>query len=591
MDAKTTTEATPEAAPAALPFHPGKWARDNLFSSIWSSILTLVVAVFLLAAAWGIMGFVFAPERQWNSIPSNIRLYATFAYPESDYWRVWLSLGIVVSLTGLSLATWLDGPRTPATKLTKAAAIAGAVIVLFAALAPASIGIRVTMFVGGLGLLAVAFFVWRVVGSDTQVSVMGAVAAALGVGLLVLWVGPVFVEPMEIARTTTVPLTIEYLVGVVSYLLGRRLVVRYKARKLQPIWAGLWLLSIPMIYMVILRAPTYDWSAMVTSELPIWLVFAVGGSFLLWIVTDPKRGPLALVITLVLVAAAVVVWLPWLSSVPLLPSIKMKAMLFTLAVFAVTAPSFSGSKESRRNVLIGWVATATLLQFLLITGEAPSSLVIQTNFMAGLMLTLLLSISGILLAFPLGVLLALGRTSTMPIFRVVCTVYIEIIRGVPLITILFFGALFLPLFVPRDIRIDEVVRALIAIALFSAAYLAENVRGGLQSIPPGQYEAAKAMGLSTVQMTLFITLPQALRAVIPALVGQTIAIFKDTSLVFIIGLIEILAIAQKVVPGQPDFVGSQRENLLFVALVYWMFTFSFSRASQRLEKKLGVGER
>jgi general L-amino acid transport system permease protein len=179
----------------------------------------------------------------------------------------------------------------------------------------------------------------------------------------------------------------------------------------------------------------------------------------------------------------------------------------------------------------------------------------------------------------------------MPIFRVVCTTYIEVVRGVPLITILFFGALFLPLFVPRDIRIDEVVRALIAIALFSAAYLAENVRGGLQSIPPGQYEAARALGLSTVQMTLFITLPEALQAVIPALVGQTIAVFKDTSLVFIIGLTEILAIAQRVVPGQPDFVGSQRENLLFVALVYWMFTFSFSRASQRLEKKLGVGER
>lgn len=591
MDSQTTTEATPEAAPAALPFHPGRWARDNLFSSIWSSILTFVVAIFLLGMAWGIMGFVFAPERQWNSIPSNLRLYATFAYPESDYWRVWLSLGIVVSLTGLSLATWLDAPRTAATKLTKAASLAGAAIALFAVLAPASVGIRVTVFLVGLGLLAVAFFVWRVVGSEAQVSVMGAVAAALGAGLLVLWVGPVFIEPMEIARTTTVPLTIEYAVGIVSYLLGRRLVARYKARKLQPIWVGLWLLSIPAIYMVILRAPTYDWAAMVTSELPIWLAFAVGGSFLLWIVTDPKRGPFALVVTLVLVAAAVVVWLPWLSSAPLLPSIKMKAMLFALAVFAVTAPSFSGSTESRRNVLIGWVATATLLQFLLITGEAPSSLVIQTNFMAGLMLTLLLSISGILLAFPLGVLLALGRTSTMPIFRVVCTVYIEIIRGVPLITILFFGALFLPLFVPRDIRIDEVVRALIAIALFSAAYLAENVRGGLQSIPPGQYEAAKAMGLSTVQMTLFITLPQALRAVIPALVGQTIAIFKDTSLVFIIGLIEILAIAQKVVPGQPDFVGSQRENLLFVALVYWMFTFSFSRASQRLEKKLGVGER
>ena len=135
------------------------------------------------------------------------------------------------------------------------------------------------------------------------------------------------------------------------------------------------------------------------------------------------------------------------------------------------------------------------------------------------------------------------------------------------------------------------IRALVAISLFGAAYLAENVRGGLQAISKGQYEAAKAVGLNTVQMTLLIILPQALRAVIPALVGQAIAIFKDTSLVFIIGLTDILSVAQKVVPGQPSFVGSQRENLLFVAFVYWMFTFTFSRASQRLERKLGVGER
>ncbi len=179
----------------------------------------------------------------------------------------------------------------------------------------------------------------------------------------------------------------------------------------------------------------------------------------------------------------------------------------------------------------------------------------------------------------------------MPIFRILSTGYIEFVRGVPLITILFFGALFLPLFLPSDIVVDRVLRAIIAIALFSAAYLAENVRGGLQSISRGQYEAARAVGMNTVQMTLFITLPQALRAVIPAIVGQIISLFKDTSLVLIIGLAEILAIASRLVPNQPAFIGSQRENLLFVALVYWMFTFTFSRASQRLERRLGVGLR
>jgi general L-amino acid transport system permease protein len=283
--------------------------------------------------------------------------------------------------------------------------------------------------------------------------------------------------------------------------------------------------------------------------------------------------------------------MPVVATWPYLPLFKVRIPLLFLAMWAIAAPSFGGSNESRRGLILGWVGTATLLAFFLAAGTSGSNLVIQTNFIGGLLLTLLLSIVGLLIAFPFGVLLALGRTSTMPIFRVVSTVYIEVVRGVPLITILFFGALFLPLFLPSGIRIDSVIRALIAVSLFGAAYLAENVRGGLQAISKGQYEAAKAVGLNTVQMTLLIILPQALRAVIPALVGQAIAIFKDTSLVFIIGLTEILAVAQRVVPGQPSFVGSQRENLLFVAFVYWMFTFTFSRASQRLERKLGVGER
>jgi general L-amino acid transport system permease protein len=136
-----------------------------------------------------------------------------------------------------------------------------------------------------------------------------------------------------------------------------------------------------------------------------------------------------------------------------------------------------------------------------------------------------------------------------------------------------------------------VVKAIVAIALFSAAYLAENVRGGLQSIPKGQYEAAKAMGLSTVQTTVFITLPQALRSVIPAIVGQVISLFKDTSLVAIIGLADFLRVARDIVPNQPASLGSLQESLLFAMAIYWVFTFNVSRASLRLERKLGVGER
>jgi general L-amino acid transport system permease protein len=226
---------------------------------------------------------------------------------------------------------------------------------------------------------------------------------------------------------------------------------------------------------------------------------------------------------------------------------------------------------------------------------APSTVEVPGKFfLGGLSLTLLLAVSAIALSFPLGVILALARTSKMPIFRLMSTVYIELVRGVPLITWLIVGFVMFPVLLPPGVEVGGVARAIGAMTFFSAAYLAENVRGGLQSIPKGQYEAAQAMGLSTTQTTVFITLPQALRAVIPALVGQVIALFKDTSLVTLVGLFDFLHIARSVIPNQTQpfvFLGSIKETLLFAAVVYWMFTFTFSRISLHLEKKLGVGER
>jgi general L-amino acid transport system permease protein len=211
----------------------------------------------------------------------------------------------------------------------------------------------------------------------------------------------------------------------------------------------------------------------------------------------------------------------------------------------------------------------------------------------GLHLTLFLAVGGIVLSFPLGVLLALGRRSRLPAVRWVCVAYIELIRGVPLITILFMGAFMLGFFLPEGVETPSAVtRALIAFTIFTSAYVAEIVRGGLQSVPRGQIEAAQALGLSTVKTTRLIVLPQALRAVIPALVGQFISLFKDTSLVFIIGLTELLAVAEAITK-QPDFLaqGLLVETLLFAGFVYWAGSYWMSRESQRLERRLGVGER
>lgn len=215
---------------------------------------------------------------------------------------------------------------------------------------------------------------------------------------------------------------------------------------------------------------------------------------------------------------------------------------------------------------------------------------VGSDLWTGLLLTLILAIISIVLSFPLGILLALGRQSDLPIVRIFSIIYIELIRGLPLIGILFMAQVMLPLFLPSDWRLDRVVRAIAGLTLFSAAYMAENVRGGLQAVPLGQKEAAKALGLNPVLITSLIVLPQALKVAIPSIVGQFIGLFKDTSLLAIFALLELTGIARSIL-AQPEFIGKYAEVYLFVGVIYWVFCYSMSLASRRLEKQLGVGQR
>jgi His/Glu/Gln/Arg/opine family amino acid ABC transporter permease subunit len=244
-------------------------------------------------------------------------------------------------------------------------------------------------------------------------------------------------------------------------------------------------------------------------------------------------------------------------------------------------------QDRRRRVslrAVMWMLVALpLMAFVLIAGFGilPRT---SPPLWGGLLLTMMLTVAGIVLAFPLGVALALGRRSSLPVIKTVCILYIELVRGVPLITVLVMGMLLVPLVAPWLGGPDTApYRAMVAVILFSAAYLAENVRGGLQSLPPGQEEAAKAVGLSGWQTTLYITLPQALRAVIPALVGQFIALFKDTSLVAIVGLIDLTGIAQTVV-AQTEFIGLRREVFVFISVIYFVFSYAMSVVSRRIEE-------
>jgi general L-amino acid transport system permease protein len=241
---------------------------------------------------------------------------------------------------------------------------------------------------------------------------------------------------------------------------------------------------------------------------------------------------------------------------------------------------------------LGWLLYFPLV-FLLIAGTRaiPFLRPVAMGVWGGLLLTLMLTIVGNIGALPVGILLALGRRSHLPVVRYFSIAYIELIRGVPLITILFMADLLLPLFLPADMpRPDRVLRAMVGLILFEAAYQAENVRGGLQSINRGQYEAAQALGLSGALTMIFIILPQALRAVIPALFNSFISLFKDTSLVAIIGLFDILQIGRSVL-AQSDWLGTHREVYLFAFVIYLGFNMAFTYGSRRLEEAQGVGTR
>jgi len=270
------------------------------------------------------------------------------------------------------------------------------------------------------------------------------------------------------------------------------------------------------------------------------------------------------------------VWMEWLISVTIL-------LIFY----------FIGRYVPRGGLItaIAWFLYFPLV-FLLIAGTRYVATLppVEPNLWGGLLLTLLLTIVGNLGAFPLGILLALGRRSKLPVIRYFSIGYIELIRGVPLVTILYMAAVLLPYFLPIDVRPDQVVRAMIGFIVFEAAYQAENVRGGLQAIDRGQYEASHALGLNGAQTTVLIILPQALRAVIPALFNSFISLFKDTSLVAIIGLFDIVRVSRSIL-AQPEWLGTHREVFLFAFMIYWLFNLAFTYGSRRMEEALGVGKR
>lgn len=250
----------------------------------------------------------------------------------------------------------------------------------------------------------------------------------------------------------------------------------------------------------------------------------------------------------------------------------------------------------KRFALKRWLAAMILLvypviAFHLLVGGSFGLAHVETSKWGGLFLTLVIAVVGMVAALPLGILLALGRRAgNMPVLKALCVAFIELWRGVPLITVLFMSSVMLPFFLPEGLNFDKLLRALIGVALFEAAYMAEVVRGGLQGIPKGQYEAADALGLGYWKSTFLVTLPQALKLVIPGIVNTFIALFKDTSLVLIIGLFDLLGSIQAA-NSDTNWLGFSTEGYVFAACVYWVFCFGMSRYSQWLEVRLHTGHK
>jgi general L-amino acid transport system permease protein len=272
------------------------------------------------------------------------------------------------------------------------------------------------------------------------------------------------------------------------------------------------------------------------------------------------------------------------------PDERWRVVLAFALLVVAAIPLFIRGFQHKLALGAGLLFLYPVIAFYLFHGGAFGLREVQTSLWGGLFLTLVIAGVGIVSSLPIGVLLALGRRSDMPVVRLLCVGFIELVRAVPLITVLFMASVMLPLFLPPGVNFDKLLRALIGVALFSSAYMAEVVRGGLQAIPSGQYEAAKALGLSYAKMMGLVVLPQALRIVIPGIVNNFISLFKDTTLVLIIGLFDLLGIV-KAALTDAGWLGLALEGYVFAGFVFWIFCFGMSRYSIRLERRLNVGRR
>ena len=578
---------------------PLQWAKVNLFSSVSNTIQTVVFTAITLGLMKALLGQMFSEEANWSSVATNLRLLMIYNYPADQIIRIWVSAGVVLFAAGLSLGAWKVEPSYTVGRLGRHLVGVGVFSLVLRLLLPvhAPDAIRTGLVVVGVVSLVIGLAVRRADSSGNRVMGFGTVLGGFAAMLLAaLWLVPFgqygLVDGVLVAETgttvassTKVPWTILLIIVVLSHRVGVVL-GRLLGGSLRAALAAFWVIGPAFVIFVILRDPAFDWAHVWSTDIPLAVLFALGGGLVIYFVAAPGKSELARGFGAIMLVFSVFNWVAaFFGWYPMLQKVRISCLIFAIVVMLV--PAFAGDRSTRRRVAGGWVAGMVVLHWLITAINAESTLVITAPpFLGGFVLTVGIAYYVMLASFPLGVLLSLARTSKLPIFRVMSTGYIEVIRGVPLITVLFFFSIMLPLFLPKGMGISDLAAVFAGYTVFSAAYMAENVRGGLQSVRRGQYEAADALGLTTVQRTSLIVLPQALRVSIPNLVGQAIAVFKETSLIAIVGGFDLLRIANSTIPNQPDFLGQKRPGLLFISLVYFVFAYSMSKSSQRLEARL-----
>ena len=554
-------------AEAGAPRHgdrtPKEWVRANLFNTWYNTIITFVFGAAAVFGGYYALRFLFVTA-QWDAVGDNLELFMVGTYPRSERTRIVVQMMMASGAVGLIVGY----ARTRARKQADDAGIE---------LVPVTVREAIATY----GALAVFVGASLAIGARTigpYVLVLGCVAASVaGFQATRPLANPlaklVLLTPFVLAAATLT--LVSDLNNGAAYLIAAAstaLLVLVNLVRTLPLMLSAALLMAVVAFQALSGTDGLSWLFLAAALVPIAfdLLGRVADRLPAWVGWTGGAVVTAMAIRRMIVDGF------GLSS----------AVVIALAAIAVVALIRSNPGPALRISLFVLLSLATWTIAGAIDLEG-----IPWQEWSGLHLNLVVAGASIVLAFPLGLLLALARRSSLPVLRWMSTAYIEIIRGVPLISLLLMGQFFIGFFLNSDDPLSNITRATTAITMFSAAYVAEIVRGGLQSVGEGQTEAGQALGLSPAAITRLLVLPQALRNVIPAMVGQFISLFKDTSLLAIIGIINFLSV-REIVHAQETFRGRGiAETLVYVAFGFWAISFTMSRESQRLERRLGVGTR